>query len=268
MTGCGPVILKCPRSELDCWKVLSPHEPSENPYARRKAATPSSAYLSRAASAKWVLYGTEPSSTERSVDVKIVVLNNLSLDGVMQGPGRPDEDTRGGFTHGGWASQNMDEPDPEIGSAIGVRMSQSDGLLFGRRTYEDLLTTWNGRGGMFKDALNAARKYVVSQTLTDPLPWPNSTLLAGNVVEAVAELRSRPGRELHVMGSGQLIETLLAHQLVDEFQLMTFPVVLGSGRHLFSSDAFMELELVDAKATSSGVVIATYRRVSPSLMSS
>ncbi len=192
--------------------------------------------------------------------MKIVVMNNVTLDGVMQAPGRADEDTRGGFSHGGWASRNIGEPDPEIGAAMGVRMSQSDGLLFGRRTYEDLLTAWNSRGGMFKDALNAAQKYVVSQTLTDPLPWPNSTLLSGNVVDAVAELRSRPGRELHVMGSGQLTEELVAHQLVDEFLLMIFPVVLGHGRHLFSGDTYMELTLVDAKATSSGVVIATFRR--------
>ena len=194
--------------------------------------------------------------------MKIVVINNVTLDGVMQAPGRADEDTRGGFSYGGWASENVGEPDPEIGAAMGVRMSQSDGLLFGRRTYEDLLTTWNSRGGPFKDALNAAQKFVVSQTLTDPLPWPNSTLLTGDVVDAVAELRSRPGRELHIMGSGQLIETLMAHQLVDEFLLMIFPVVLGGGRHLFSGDAHMELDLVDAKATHSGVVIATYRRTS------
>lgn len=118
-----------------------------------------------------------------------------------------------------------------------------------------------------KDALNAAQKYVVSQTLTDPLPWPNSTLVSGNVVEAVAKLRSRPGRELHIMGSGQLIETLVAHQLVDEFLLMIFPVVLGCGRHLFSGDTYMKLDLVDAKATGSGVVIATFRRSSPIIVS-
>jgi dihydrofolate reductase len=192
--------------------------------------------------------------------MKIVVINNVSLDGVMQAPGRADEDTRGGFAHGGWASQNTDDPDPEIGAAMGVRMSQSDGLLFGRRTYEDLLTTWNSRGGMFKDALNAAQKYVVSQTLTDPLPWPNSTLLGGDVIAAVAELRSRPGRELHIMGSGQLIEALVAHQLIDEFLLMIFPLVLGSGHRLFSGDTYIDLDLVEAKATSSGVVIATFRR--------
>jgi dihydrofolate reductase len=191
--------------------------------------------------------------------MKIVVMNNVTLDGVMQAPGRADEDTRGGFTHGGWAVRGIEQPDPEIGAAMGARMSQSDGLLFGRRTYEDLLTTWNSRGGRFKDALNSAPKYVVSQTLTEPLPWPNSTLLAGNVVDAVAELRSRPGREVHIMGSGQLIETLVAHQLVDEFLLIVFPVVLGQGQRLFSGDDYVELSLVDAKPTSSGVVIATYR---------
>jgi dihydrofolate reductase len=191
--------------------------------------------------------------------MKIVVMNNVTLDGVVQAPGRADEDTRGGFSYGGWASQNIDAPDPEIGAAMGVRMSQSDGLLFGRRTYEDLLTTWNARGGMFKDALNAAQKYVVSRSLSEPLPWPNSTLIAGDVVEAVTELRFRPGRELHVMGSGELIETLMAHQLVDELLLMIFPVVLGTGRRLFSGDTYAELDLVDSTATQSGVLIATYR---------
>jgi dihydrofolate reductase len=188
-------------------------------------------------------------------------MNNVTLDGVMQAPGRADEDTRGGFAHGGWAALSSSQPDPEIGAAMGTRMSQSDGLLFGRRTYEDLLSYWNSQGGMFKDALNAAQKYVVSQTLTDPLPWPNSTLLAGaSVVDAVAELKSRPGRELHVMGSGQLVETLIARQLVDEFLLIIFPVVVGRGRRLFSGDDYVELELVGAQATGSGVVIATYRR--------
>jgi dihydrofolate reductase len=191
--------------------------------------------------------------------MKIVVINNVTLDGVMQAPGRVDEDTRDGFSRGGWASRNIGEPDPEIGAAIGARMAQSDGLLLGRLTYEDLLTTWNSRGGMFKDALNAAQKYVVSQTLTDPLPWPNSTLVSGDVVDAVAARRSRPGRELHIMGSGQLIQALVAHHLIDEFLLMIFPVVLGQGRHLFSGDTYMPLDLTDAKATGSGVVIATFR---------
>ena len=191
--------------------------------------------------------------------MKIVVINNMTLDGVFQAPGRADEDTRGGFTHGGWASRDAAEPDPEIGAAMGVRMSKSDGLLFGRRTYEDLLTTWNARGGMFKDALNAARKYVVSTTLSDPLPWPNSTLLAGDVVDAVASLRAQPGRELHIMGSGHLIEALMASHLIDEFLLMTYPLVLGSGRRLFAGDSYAQMNLVEATSTQSGVVIATYR---------
>jgi dihydrofolate reductase len=190
--------------------------------------------------------------------MKIVVINNATLDGVMQGPGRADEDTRGGFAHGGWAARG-DAPDAEIGAAMGARMSQSDGLLFGRRTYQDLMETWNSRGGPFKEALNAAPKYVVSRTLAEPLPWPNSTLLAGDVVDEVTELKSLPGREIHIMGSGQLIETLVAHQLVDEFLLMIFPVVVGQGRRLFSDDTYLELDLVDAKTTKSGVVIATYR---------
>jgi len=190
--------------------------------------------------------------------MRIVVINNVSLDGVMQAPGRADEDTRGGFTHGGWAAKGVDQPDPEILAAMGRRMSRSDGLLLGRRTYQDLLTTWNSRGGPFKDALNSAQKYVVSHTLTEPLPWPNSTLLTGNVIDAVAELRSRPGQELHVMGSGQLIETLVAHQLVDEFLLIIFPTVIGQGRRLFSGNDYRELGLVDAQPTTSGVVIATY----------
>jgi dihydrofolate reductase len=191
--------------------------------------------------------------------VKIVVINNVTLDGVMQAPGRADEDARGGFAHGGWATRGSHEPDPEIGAAMGARMSQSDGLLLGRRTYQDLMTTWNTRGGPFKDALNSAQKYVVSNSLTDPLPWPNSTVLAGNVVDAVAELRSRPGRELHVMGSGQLIEMLMAHQLVDEFLLIIFPVVVGGGRRLFSGAVCLELDLADAQTTRSGALIATYR---------
>ena len=190
--------------------------------------------------------------------MKIVVINNMTLDGVIQAPGRVDEDTRGGFTHGGWASRNIEEPDPEIGSAMGERMSRSDGLLLGRRTYEDLLTTWNIRGGMFKDALNAAPKYIASRTLTDPLPWPNSTLLATDVVGAVTKLKKMPGREIHVLGSGQLIETLVAHQLVDEFLLMIFPVVLGCGRRLFTGGTSAELDLLDTKTTGTGVVITTY----------
>jgi dihydrofolate reductase len=192
--------------------------------------------------------------------VRIVVINHLTLDGVMQAPGRADEDTRGGFEHGGWASTTIGTPDPEIGAAMGARMAESDGLVLGRRTYEDLLESWNAQGGPFKDALNDAAKYVASRTLTEPLPWPNSTLLGADVVADVSTLKARPGRELHLMGSGQLIRSLMQHDLIDEFLLIIHPLVLGSGRRLFPEDGTATmLQLADVTPTTSGVVVATYR---------
>jgi dihydrofolate reductase len=139
-------------------------------------------------------------------------------------------------------------------------MAESDGLVLGRRSYEQMLASWNEQGGPYKDALNNASKYVASTTLTEPLPWPNSTLLGPDVIAAVTELKARPGRELHMMGSGELIRTLMQHDLVDEFMLLIHPVVLGTGRRLFSGDASARLQLVEAKTSAGGVVVATYRR--------
>lgn len=192
--------------------------------------------------------------------MRLVVINHVTLDGVMQAPGRPDEDTRDGFDQGGWAAAAIGSPDPAIGAAMGARMAESDGLVLGRRSYEDLLASWNAQGGPFKEALNNAPKYVASTTLSEPLPWPNSMLLGPDVVAAVDELKARPGRELHIMGSGQLIGTLMQHDLVDEFLLLIHPLVLGRGRRLFAGDAAVTLELVEATPTASGVVVATYRR--------
>jgi dihydrofolate reductase len=192
--------------------------------------------------------------------MRVVVINHVTLDGVMQGPGRADEDTRGGFEHGGWASAAMNSPDPAISEAMGARMAESDGLLLGRRTYEDLLAWWNAEGGPFKDALNTAPKFVVSATLAEPLPWPNSTLLGTDAATAVGELKARPGRELHIMGSGDLIGTLMQHRLVDVFMLLIHPIVLGRGRRLFTDhSAYTTLRLDGAKPTTNGVIIATYR---------
>jgi dihydrofolate reductase len=189
---------------------------------------------------------------------RVVVINHLTLDGVMQAPGRPDEDRRGGFEHGGWASSRM-VGDEVIGGAMGARMASSSGLLFGRRTYDDLLSYWNSQGSPFKDALNNARKYVASRTLTEPLPWPNSTLLRGDIGDAVAALKQERGNELQVMGSGELIQTLMRDNLIDEYMLLIHPLVLGSGRRLFSdTGAGTALRLVNAQASPSGVVIATY----------
>jgi dihydrofolate reductase len=194
--------------------------------------------------------------------MRLVVINHLTLDGVMQAPGRADEDTRDGFEHGGWASASIDAPDQAVGAAMGARMAESDGLLLGRRTYEDLLASWNAQGGPFKDALNEAPKYVASTTLTDPLPWPNSTLLGADLRAAVTELKARPGRDLHILGSGQLIETLVHDHLVDEFLLIIHPLVVGRGRRLFPDPGtYTSLELVDAAPTTSGIIIANYRSV-------
>jgi dihydrofolate reductase len=188
---------------------------------------------------------------------RVVVINHVTLDGVMQAPGRPDEDTRGGFEHGGWAQAGNDEV---IGAALGARMAESGGLLLGRRSYEDMLRYWNTQDSPFKDALNAAPKYVASRTLREPLPWPNSTLLAGDAADAVAELRGEPGNDLHIMGSGELIRSLMPRGLIDEYLLMIHPLVLGLGRRLFGDGVRTSmLRLVEAKPTTTGVLIATYQ---------
>lgn len=192
--------------------------------------------------------------------MRIVVINHVTLDGVMQAPGRPDEDTRGGFKHGGWVIPNSDDV---MGAALGERIAQSGGLLLGRRSYEDMLGYWNTQDSPFKDALNASPKYVASRTLREPLPWPNSTLLEGDVPEAVAELKTQPGKDLGIMGSGELIESLLPRGLIDEYLLMIHPLVLGTGRRLFADGGPpAHLRLVDSTATTTGVLIATYEAAS------
>jgi dihydrofolate reductase len=190
--------------------------------------------------------------------MRIVIMNHVTLDGVMQGPGRPDEDRRGGFEHGGWATPRSDEV---VGRAMGMRMASSGGLLFGRRTYEDLLTHWNSvPDSPFVEPLNGARKWVVSTTLEEPLPWPNSTLVRGDVVEVVRRLKAEDDGDLGVMGSGQLIRTLLPHGLIDEYLLFIHPLVLGSGQRLFPEDGpTVDLELTEAVTATTGVLVASYR---------
>ena len=174
----------------------------------------------------------------------------------MQAPGRPDEDTRGGFEHGGWAVPFADAVSMQ---AMGTHISAQRGFLFGRRSYEDILGHWNSvPDSPFADALNNASKYVAS-TSTEPLRWPNSTQITGDVPKAVAELKQEPGGDLNVMGSGVLIRSLLPHGLIDEFMLMISPIVLGSGRRLFEDAPRSPLRLVDSRITTTGVVIATYQ---------
>jgi dihydrofolate reductase len=189
---------------------------------------------------------------------RVVVMNHVSLDGVMQGPGRADEDTRDGFTLGGWAMS-----DDAAGQAMGERMTAGGGFagwLLGRRTYEEVLGHWTQQpDSPFGALLVDAHKYVASTTLVDPLPWPNSTLLQGDAADAVARLKSEVDGVLAIMGSGRLIESLLPHDLVDELLVMTHPCVLGSGRRLFPDGVPpARFECLGAGATPKGIVIATY----------
>ncbi|WP_460876388.1 dihydrofolate reductase family protein [Rhodanobacter koreensis] len=187
-------------------------------------------------------------------------MNHLTLDGVMQGPGRSDEDTRGGFAEGGWASHSAAAGDA-AGQAMSERMAAGGGLagwLFGRRTYDDLLAHWNREGGPFKDALNRTPKYVASTTFKEPMPWPNSTLLRGDIPEAVRTLKAQTSGVLGIMGSGELIKSLLPADLIDEYLLVIHPLVLGTGRRLFPEQVKLPLRLTDCVTSSAGVVITTY----------
>ena len=188
---------------------------------------------------------------------RVVVINHLTLDGVMQGPGRREEDTRGGFELGGWAGPNVDDV---VNAAMGARMPRSGGLLLGRRSYEGMLGYWNTQDSPFKEMLNSSPKYVASRTMREPLPWPNSTLLNGDVPGAVASLKQQPGKDLTVMGSGELIQTLMRQNLVDEYLLFIHPLVLGAGRRLFADGGPpTSLHLVESTVSATGVVIATYQ---------
>jgi dihydrofolate reductase len=189
---------------------------------------------------------------------RVIVMNGVTLDGVMQSPGRPDEDTRGGFEHGGWAIPYGDEA---MVAKMGERMGEDRAFLFGHRTYEELLATWNARGGPFKDAFNRTRKYVASRNPATTLEWPNSTLLHGDVPAAVAELKQSSETNLVIMGSGVLIGSLMAADVIDEYLLMIAPLVLGTGRRLFGGAAQASLRLIESSATPAGVVIAAYERI-------
>lgn len=189
---------------------------------------------------------------------RIVVFNSVTLDGVMQAPGRADEDPRGGFRHGGWAAPYAD---PGMGKAAGESMATSGGLLLGRRTYEDFYKVWPNRtDNPFTAVLDNATKYVASTKLKEPLPWMNSVLLRGGVPRAVAELKEQPGKDIVVLGSGELLQTLMQYNLIDVYILMIHPLILGSGYRLFREGGpGINLRLIDSQKTNTGVVVATYQ---------
>ncbi|HSP54819.1 MAG TPA: dihydrofolate reductase family protein [Dehalococcoidia bacterium] len=182
----------------------------------------------------------------------------LTLDGVMQAPGGPGEDPSGGFAHEGWSVNFWDE---QMGRTMGESMVNPYDLLFGRKTYEIFASHWpHITGDPGADSLNNARKYVASRTL-QTLDWQNSTLITGDVGEEVARLKEGPGPEIRVLGSSNLIQTLLKHDLVDEFRLWIFPVVVGSGKRLFADGTLPgKLKLLDRETSTTGVVMATYER--------
>jgi len=188
---------------------------------------------------------------------KLAVSTFLTLDGVMQAPGGPEEDPSGGFTHGGWSVNYWDEM---MGQVMGEASSNPFDLLLGRKTYEIFAAHWPYAGDdPMAQILNDATKYVASNTLHE-LTWRNSRLITGDVAAELARLKSQDGPELQVHGSSQLIQTLLAYDLVDEFRLWMFPLVLGKGKRIFGvGTAPTGLELVDSKMSTTGVMINTYR---------
>jgi dihydrofolate reductase len=193
--------------------------------------------------------------------MRIILSDFMSLDGVVQAPGGPDEDTDGGFAHGGWSMEHFD---PEVmGAALGEVNDRTDALLFGRRTWQAMAAAWPGRAGdPFADRMNEIPKYVASRTLTqEDLTWSGSNLLpAHDAIGAVRELRQREGKGLQVWGSPSLAAQLIEQDLVDEYVLMIEPVLLGGGKRVFPDDGRARtLELVSCTTATTGVLICTYR---------
>ena len=190
---------------------------------------------------------------------KVIVIEHLTLDGVMQSPGHPEEDPRDGFQHGGWARRSQD---PVMQEVMGAHMSSAWSLLAGRTTFERFADYWpKQEPNPFTEALNNVQKYVASTTRTEPLPWQNSTLLKGDAADAVAGLKEELDENLVVFGSGVLVRSLMPGNLIDEFVLLTHPLVLGSGRRLFSNSGsnLSTFQLVDSTTTDTGVIIAAYQ---------
>jgi dihydrofolate reductase len=187
---------------------------------------------------------------------KLVVTEFLSLDGVYQGPGAPDEDREGGFEHGGW---QMPYADDVLGAAAAEGMAETDAQLFGRKTYEIMAAYWPNapNDDPYAQHLNSVQKYVASKTLQSA-EWQETTILR-DIAEEVAELKQGPGKNIAVLGSGNLVKTLMQHDLVDEYSLFVYPIILGGGKRLFpDDDQVRKLRLVDPKPTTTGGLLLTY----------
>ncbi len=190
----------------------------------------------------------------------IAVTMSVTLDGVIQAPGRPDEDVRGDFTHGGWAQEYNDEV---MGREMAKGMAEPGDMLFGRRTWQDFIAAWAGStdGNPFTTHMNAATKYVASRTLENADAWQNSILLNGDAVDTVAELKAQAGKDLSIIGSGSLVRSLHGAGLIDHYTLLIHPLALGSGTRLFDDPApLTEFDLTSSVTTTKGVIIAHYTR--------
>lgn len=189
---------------------------------------------------------------------EIVVAEFVTLDGVIQAPGGADEDTEGGFQHGGWTHPYWHD---DIGARFSEAMSSADALLLGRKTWEIHGGAFETmEGNPFADAMNDIRKYVVSTTLESTAAWRNSTLIREDVVEAVRRLKQQPGKNILIDGSSVLVHALARHGLVDEYSLHVYPLVLGTGKRLYPEGARVGLTLVEASPLPTGVVFMRYRR--------
>jgi dihydrofolate reductase len=189
--------------------------------------------------------------------MRLTITMFLTLDGIIQAPGAPDEDRRGGFTHGGWQAPYYDDL---TGRTIAAWYRNADAFLLGRRTYEIFAAYWpqvTNPDDVIAARLNTKPKYVASRTLTTA-DWPTTTVLGDDLVDQVRRLKAQPGNELQVHGSGRLVGTLIEHGLIDEYRLLIYPLVLGSGQRLFTDSMLAALRLVDSKTTSTGALIATY----------
>jgi dihydrofolate reductase len=190
---------------------------------------------------------------------KVIVNEWMSLDGVVQAPGAADEDRSGGFKHGGWHLRYFDEASQN--EAL-KNIVEAGAFLFGRRTYEIVASYWPNapeQEQAIAGSLNTKPKYVASTTLTEPIEWQNSTLLQGDVAEALGALRQKQGANLHVIGSTELVQTLTEQSLVDEFRLVIGPLLLGGGKRIFGADgALRPLRLVHSQVTTTGAMLATY----------
>jgi dihydrofolate reductase len=194
---------------------------------------------------------------------RLVAFVHLTLDGVMQAPGHPNEDRRGGFQYGGW-----EQPygDPVMAEKAGEGIEQGGALLLGRRTYEKFAEIWPNmpEDNQFTAVMNNFQKYVASRTLEEPLTWKNSVLLKGAAEETVPRLKEQLDKDVVILGSGEVVRSLLPLNVIDEFVLPIHPLVLGTGRRLFTDNgSYAAFELVDTKTTTTGVVIATYRPAEP-----